>query len=152
MPLHFEQKNVITIVAPLLEISSQMECLLFRGIQIGFLFYFSFTFSSSCGTHVPELASSRIPWALCKGYEGRTGPPPVRLLPEPPLRIEALKELKVCLERQKTDESHFQLVLSPLTLAEEHSMGQRVSHTLCLSGDCTHCPSKIKLISTCRKG
>lgn len=73
-------------------------------------------------------------------------------LPEPPLRIEALKELKVCLERQKTDESHFQLVLSPLTLAEEHSMGQRVSHTLCLSGDCTHCPSKIKLISTCRKG
>lgn len=34
------------------------------------------------------------------------------------LRIKALKELKVCVERQKTDESHFQLVLSSLTLTE----------------------------------
>lgn len=35
-----------------------------------------------------------------------------------PSSFKAAKELKLCLEHQKTDESHFQLVLSPLTLTE----------------------------------
>lgn len=136
------------LIASLLEISSQMECftclepfilfLLFSHVEQPFLrwfyigvcrFHIKCKLSKTMSSYFAGLISSAIPSSF-----------------------KALKELKLCLEHQKTDESHFQLVLSPLKLTEQHSMDQRVSHTLCLSGECTHCPSKIKLISTCRKG
>lgn len=64
--------------------------------------------------------------------------------------VQAGKELSSA--AAPTDESHFQLVPSPLTPTKEPCSAQRVACTPGLSGECTHCPSKIKLISTCRKG
>ena len=64
--------------------------------------------------------------------------------------VQAGKELSSA--AAPTDESHFQLIPSLLTPTEEPCSAQHVARTPGLSGECTHCPSKIKLISTCRKG
>lgn len=140
---------MLLLIARLLEISSQMEGFTCLGPFILFLLF---------SPHVEQPFLRRFHKGLCRFHikcrlsKTTSGYFAGLISSVIASSFKALKELKLCLEHQKTDESHFQLVLSLLTLTEQHSMDQRVSHTLCLSGECTHCPSKIKLISTCRKG
>lgn len=140
---------MLLLIAPLLEISSQMEGFTCLGPFIFFLLFSPRVEQPFLRWFHTGLCRFHIKCRLSKTTSGSFAGLISSVLPS---SFKALKELKLCLEHQETDESHFQLVLSPLTLTEQRSMDLRVSHTLCLSGECTHCPSKIKLISTCRKG
>ena len=128
-------EDVIIIVTALLEMSSRMEHFTHLGTHTWFGDFFS------SGTPLLKVVWQELQRGAGGCLYGPTSPSPT---------VQARKELSSA--AAPTDESHFQLVPSPLTPTEEPCSAQRVAHTPGLSEECTHCPSKIKLISTCRKG